>query len=43
MTSRFVGAVRFGDTVHGVLKVAEKKESKKSDRGIVNVNVEVHN
>lgn len=43
MTSRFVGAVRFGDTVHTVLKVAEKKESKKKDRGIVNVIVEVRN
>ena len=25
MTSRFVGAVKFGDTIHTVLKVAEKK------------------
>ncbi len=43
MTSRFVGAVRFGDTVHTLLKVVEKKESKKGDRGIVNMGIEVRN
>ena len=43
MTTRFVGAVRFGDTIHTVLKVAEKKESKKADRGIVTVAIEVRN
>ena len=43
MTSRFVGAVKFGDTIHAVLKVAEKKESKKPDRGIVNISLDVRN
>jgi len=43
MTTRFVGAVRFGDTIRTVLKVAEKKESKKADRGIVTVAIEVRN
>ncbi|WP_206809244.1 MaoC/PaaZ C-terminal domain-containing protein [Paradesulfitobacterium ferrireducens] len=43
MTSRFVGAVKFGDTIHTVLKIAEKKESKKADRGIVTVAIEVRN
>ena len=43
MTSRFTGAVRFGDTIRTVLKVSEKKESKKGDRGIVNVAIEVLN
>ena len=43
MTSRFVGPVRFGDTVRAVLIVTEKKESKKLDRGIINVSVEVFN
>lgn len=43
MTTRFVGAVRFGDTIRTVLKVSEKKESKKADRGIVTVAIEVRN
>jgi len=43
MTTRFVGAVRFGDTICTVLKVAEKKESKKADRGVVTVAIEVRN
>ncbi|MHB1407100.1 MAG: MaoC/PaaZ C-terminal domain-containing protein [Desulfitobacteriaceae bacterium] len=43
MTSRFVGAVRFGDTIHTILKVGEKKESKKGDRGIINMGIEVRN
>ena len=43
MNSRFVGAVRFGDTVNVVFKVAEKKESKKPDRGVVNMAVEIRN
>lgn len=43
MTTRFVGAVRFGDTIGAVLKIAAKKESKKVDRGIVTVAVEVRN
>jgi len=43
MVTRFVQAVRFGDTVNAVIKVIEKKESKKPDRGIVNINVKVYN
>lgn len=43
MVSRFTGAVKFGDTVHVVMKVKEKKESKKPDRGLVNVEVRVLN
>ncbi|WP_206809165.1 MaoC/PaaZ C-terminal domain-containing protein [Paradesulfitobacterium ferrireducens] len=43
MTSRFVGVVRFGDTIHVVLRVADKKESKKPDRGVANVYIEVLN
>jgi len=43
IVSRFTGAVKIGDTVRTVLKVREKKESKKPDRGIVNVELKVLN
>lgn len=32
---QYKGAVKFGDTIHLELKVAEKKETSKPDRGIV--------
>lgn len=32
---QYKGAVRFGDTIHLELKVAEKKETSKPDRGVV--------
>ena len=32
---RYKGAVRFGDTIHLELTVAEKKETSKPDRGVV--------
>lgn len=32
---QYKGAVKFGDTVHLELKVAEKKETSKPDRGVV--------
>ncbi|UCE37095.1 MAG: MaoC family dehydratase N-terminal domain-containing protein [Thermoplasmata archaeon] len=35
MTINYKGAVKFGDTVHLLLKVTEKKESSKPERGIV--------
>ncbi len=34
-TVKYTGAVKFGDTIHLELKVAEKKESSKPDRGVV--------
>ncbi|AGL00660.1 MaoC/PaaZ C-terminal domain-containing protein [Desulfoscipio gibsoniae] len=43
MTTRFTGAVKFGDTIRLVQKIAEKKESKKADRGVVNVAIKVLN
>lgn len=43
MSFRYTGAVRFGDTIHTVLTVAEKKESKKPDRGVVTFNVKTVN
>lgn len=42
-TIRYKGMVKFGDTVHLELKVAEKKETSKSDRGIVFFDVQVVN
>lgn len=41
MSLRFTGAVRPGDTVHALLTVREKKETKKDDRGIVTFDVRV--
>lgn len=39
MSFQYTGAAKFGDTIHTVLKVAEKKETSKPDRGIVTFNV----
>ncbi len=43
MSLKFTGAVKFGDTVHGVLRVRDKKESSKPDRGILSMDVAVRN
>lgn len=43
ISSRFVAAVHFGDTINVVLKVVEKKEVKKPDRGVINISAEVRN
>jgi acyl dehydratase len=40
---RYKGPVKFGDTVHCVVKVAEKKETSKPDRGVVYYDVTVIN
>jgi len=42
-TFKYKGPVKFGDTVHCVLKVAEKKETSKPDRGVVAYDVNVVN
>ena len=42
-TVKYVGPVKFGDTVHLELKVAEKKESSKPDRGVVTYDATVLN
>lgn len=34
-TLRYTAAIRFGDTVHLELKVAEKRETSKPDRGVI--------
>lgn len=43
MVTRFTGAVKNGDTIRLVQKITEKKESKKPDRGVVNVGIKVLN
>ncbi len=43
MTINYKGAVKFGDTIHLELIVAEKKETSKSDKGIVTFNTIVYN
>jgi acyl dehydratase len=35
--------VKFGDTIHTVLKVAEKKETSKPDRGVITFDVSTLN
>jgi acyl dehydratase len=42
-TIRYTGAIRFGDTIHLELKVAEKKETSKPDRGVVTFDTAVVN
>jgi acyl dehydratase len=42
-TVKYVGAVKFGDTIHLELKVAEKKETSKTDRGVVTFDATVLN
>jgi len=43
MTINYKGAVKLGDTIHLVLKVVEKKETSKDDRGIVTFDAMVYN
>ena len=42
-TFKYKGPVRFGDTVHCVVRVAEKKETSKPDRGVIAYDVNVVN
>jgi acyl dehydratase len=42
-TVKYTGAVKFGDTIHLELKVAEKKETSKADRGVVTFDTVVLN
>ncbi|MBI2756556.1 MAG: MaoC family dehydratase N-terminal domain-containing protein [Chloroflexi bacterium] len=43
LTLKFVGAVKFGDTVQTKLEVTEKKETSKPDRGVVTLKTTVLN
>jgi len=36
MTISYKGAIKFGDTIHLVLKVADRKETSKGDKGVIN-------
>ena len=40
---KYTGAVKFGDTIHLELRVAEKKESSKTDRGVVTFDTTILN
>lgn len=42
-TIRYTGVIRFGDTIHLELKVAEKKETSRPDRGVVTFDTAVVN
>lgn len=42
-TLKYVGAVKFDDTIHLELQVAEKKETSKPDRGVVTFDATVLN
>jgi acyl dehydratase len=42
-TAKYVGAVKFGDTVHLEFKVVDKKETSKPDRGILTIETTVLN
>lgn len=39
MSFKYTGAVKFGDTIHTVLKVAEMRETKKPNKGVVTFDV----
>ncbi|MCK5548514.1 MAG: MaoC family dehydratase N-terminal domain-containing protein [Thermoplasmata archaeon] len=43
MSFKFTGVVKFGDTIRLKLKVAEKKETSKADKGIVTFDFNVLN
>lgn len=43
MTISYKGAAKFGDTIHLVLKVVDKKETSKGDKGIVTFDTIVNN
>ncbi len=43
MIINYKGVAKFGDTIHLVLKVLDKKETSKDDRGIVTFNTIVYN
>ncbi|MDA8233210.1 MAG: MaoC/PaaZ C-terminal domain-containing protein [Clostridia bacterium] len=43
VTTKYSGAVRFGDTVNTIIKCIDKKESKKPDRGVATFQVTVFN
>lgn len=43
LTWTFAGPIRFGDTIHGVLRVTAMRETSKLERGIIVKSVQVRN
>jgi acyl dehydratase len=43
MNIKFLGAVKFGDTIHLELKTVEKKETSKPEKGIITFDANVKN
>jgi acyl dehydratase len=43
LTWKFTGPIRFGDTIHALIRIAAKRETSKPDRGIVVQSVQVLN
>jgi acyl dehydratase len=43
MKQKFLKPVKFGDTIHSVFRIADKKETRKPDRGIVTATLTVLN
>jgi acyl dehydratase len=43
LTWKFSGPIRFGDTIHAVIRIASKRETSKPDRGIMIQTIQVIN
>ena len=43
LTWKFGGPIRFGDTIHAVIRIASKRETSKPDRGIMIQTIQVIN
>lgn len=43
LTWAFAGPIRFGDTIHGVLRVAAMRETSNPERGIIIKHVQIRN
>jgi acyl dehydratase len=43
LTWKFSGPIRFGDTIHAVIRIASKRETSKPDRGIMIQHIQVFN
>jgi acyl dehydratase len=43
LTWKFSGPIRFGDTIHAVIRIAAKRETSKPDRGIMIQSIQVFN
>jgi acyl dehydratase len=43
LTWKFSGPIRFGDTIHAIIRIASKRETSKPDRGIMIQSIQVIN